>query len=98
MAYALEGLAAVAASGGQPARAARLYGAAASLRLALGAPLPPNERPRHERAVSRPRDLMGQLQFDEAFAAGGALTMEQAVDEALADLPHPSTSAVERRG
>jgi len=98
VAYALEGLAAVAASGGQPERAARLYGAAASLRLVLGAPLPPNERSRHERAVGRPRDLMGQPRFDAAFAAGGALTMEQAVDEALAGLPHRSTSAVERRG
>jgi len=98
VAYALEGLAAVAASGGQPGRAARLYGAAASLRQALGAPLPPNERPRHERAVGRPRDLMGQSRFDAAFAAGGALTMDQAVDEALADLPYPSTSVVERRG
>ena len=98
VAYALEGLAAVAAQGGQPARAARLYGAAASLRQALGAPLPPNERPRYERAISHLRDLMGQLQFDAAFAAGGALTMEQAVDEALAGPPYPSTSVVERRG
>jgi len=100
VAYALEGLAAVAASGGQLGlgRAARLYGAAASLRSALGAPLPPNERPRHARAIGRLQDLMGQPRFDVAFAAGGALTMEQAVDEALEDLPHPSTSAVERRG
>ena len=39
----------------QPARAARLLGAAEALRAAIGAPLPPVERPDHDEATRRRR-------------------------------------------
>ena len=48
IAECLEELAAVAAGSGEPARAARLLGAAEAIRMAIGAPLPPYDRPAHE--------------------------------------------------
>jgi len=82
-AYALEGLATVSTAVGQPVRAARLFGAATALRASLGMPRPHSERVRYERTVLRAQALLGQAPFDDAFAAGEALAVEQAIHEAL---------------
>jgi predicted ATPase/DNA-binding XRE family transcriptional regulator len=74
----LEGLAAIAAAGGQAERAALLFGAAAALRLAIGAPLPPSERAGHERAVAAARAALGPAAFAAAWARGQAMTVEEA--------------------
>jgi hypothetical protein len=69
---------------GQGSRAARLWGAAAALREAIGAPLSPAQRESHERAVAPVRAACGEAEFAAAWIAGEALTLEQAVAEAIA--------------
>jgi predicted ATPase/class 3 adenylate cyclase len=85
IAAGLEGLAAVAVCGRQPGRAARLLGAATALRQAIGAPLPPVDRPDCEATAQAARAALGEAAFAAAWAAGEALTPEEAVAEALAD-------------
>ena len=75
----------VAAGAGQPARAARLLGATAARREAMGAPLPPIERPAVEKAIERARTALGEDAFAAAWAGGQALPLERAVSEALAE-------------
>ncbi len=79
----LEGLAAVAIAQAQPARAARLFGAAEGLREAMGAPLPPADRAEHERSVAAVRAALGEDAFAVAWAEGRAMSLEQAVANAL---------------
>jgi tetratricopeptide (TPR) repeat protein len=81
---ALEVRAALAAVQDAPLRAIRLAGAAASLRARLNQPLAASERATLEwRLVSARRALRAEEQA-RAWAAGEALTPEQAVAEALA--------------
>jgi tetratricopeptide (TPR) repeat protein len=79
----LESLGWVAAARGQPQRAARLGGAAGALREALGAPLWPEQRAGHDRAVRAMRAALGEDAFTGAWAEGQALTLEQAIALAL---------------
>ncbi len=79
----LEGLAATAVVG-QPARAARLYGAAAALREAIGLPLLPTDRDRYDRSVAKVRQQMDKAAFVAAWDAGTVLSLDQAVAMALA--------------
>jgi len=67
----------------RPTRAARLLAAAGVVRDALGAPMPPVDRPDHDRAVADARDALGDERFVAAWAAGRAMPLEQAIDEAL---------------
>jgi hypothetical protein len=85
VALALDGLAEVACLQGSSQRAARLYGAAAALRDAIGAPRPPEERLDYEHDVAALRTALGDDAFTAAWAAGRALPLEQAIAEALAD-------------
>jgi tetratricopeptide (TPR) repeat protein len=90
VAACLEGLAGTVA----PERATRLYGAAARLRAAVGRavlsefdvayPLPGN-RAVNDVAQSTVWAALGEEAFDAAWTAGQALTLEQAVAEALGD-------------
>src|SRR5436309_1522975 len=66
-----------------PERAARLWGAAESLRQSLGLPLPPNEREEYDRHRSAAREALGEEAFAGAWAEGRAMTSEQAIDYAL---------------
>jgi predicted ATPase/Tfp pilus assembly protein PilF/DNA-binding XRE family transcriptional regulator len=84
VAESLDGLAALATSLGDPWLAARLYGAAAGLRQAIGAPLAPRERPARERAVAALREQLGNRRFAEAWTGGEALSLDRAIAEALA--------------
>ncbi len=79
----LEGLAAVAGAQGQPHYAARLLGAAAALRAAMHTPLPVVDRAAHDRIMAAARTALGDDAFAAAWAAGQALPLEQAIDEAL---------------
>jgi hypothetical protein len=89
--YSLEGLALVATTTETtPAaleRVARLLDAAAALRAAIGAPQPPNERAGHERSVAALRAVLGEVAFEAAWAAGRALSLEQAIAYALEGTP-----------
>jgi predicted ATPase len=75
----LEGLAAVACALGQAERAVRLCAAAAALREAIGAPLPPAERATYERTVATARTRLDEVTFATAWEEGRAMTLEQAI-------------------
>lgn len=87
LAGGLEALALTAAAGEgvQAMRAARLLGAASALRDLLGAPPRPRWRPDLERAVAAARVALGEEAWAAAFAAGQALTLEEAIAEALGE-------------
>lgn len=82
-ANALDGVACAATARGRPERAARLH-AAATLRERLGASSAPWEHPGLARDLAAARAALGSAAFEAAWAAGAALTLEQAVAEALA--------------
>jgi non-specific serine/threonine protein kinase len=83
----LEGLARTAAIGeeAQAERAARLLGAAAALREQMGAPLGSQGRAHIERATAQARTTLGEDAWEAAFAAGRALSLEEATAEALGE-------------
>jgi predicted ATPase/transcriptional regulator with XRE-family HTH domain len=86
-AHALQGLAAARAALGDARGAARLFGAAAALREAVGAPLAPADRAAHDRDLAATRAALDEAAFAAAWAAGQALPLDQAVAEALAPTP-----------
>ena len=84
VAGALLGPASVALENGQAERAARLLGAAAALHEAIGA-VPPADLPGGLGGGTEPaRAALGEAAFGAAWAAGRALTVEEAIAEALA--------------
>ena len=90
LALGLDGLAGAAALRGDRASArlaARLYGAAEALCAAMGLSLEPNERAEREVPIAAARATLGEAAFAAAWAAGGALSPEEAVTEALASAP-----------
>jgi len=84
VATCLEGVAGLAWAGDQPGRAARLYGAAAAVRAAIGAPLPRTEQLTSQRTLAAIRSALGDDAWGRAWAAGQALPLERAIAEALA--------------
>ena len=84
-AQGLEALASTAGVTGQGERAAQLLGAAAALRETIGAPQPPLEQAEVEQAVAEARAALGEAVWAAAFAAGRALSLEQAIAEALGE-------------
>ncbi len=82
----LRGLASIAAATRQYARAARLWGAAEALREAIGAP-PLRSNARAQEAIAATRRGLGEEAFAAAWAAGRALTLAEAVAEALQAAP-----------
>jgi len=92
--YAAAGLAVAA---GDPERALRLSGAAASERDAIRAPLPPRWRTLAQTAVVDPaRAAVSPERADAAWAAGARLTLDEAVAYALADAPTVPARAADR--
>ena len=59
--------------------AARLLGAAETLREATGAPLSPRERVRYDRDMSAVRAGLGEAAFAAAWAMGKAMPPEQII-------------------
>jgi predicted ATPase/DNA-binding CsgD family transcriptional regulator len=80
----LIGLAAVAAETNQPERAAKLFGAGQSFHVASVFEMVPLDRAEFDRHISVAREQLGEAAFEAAQAKGRAMTMEQAVDYALA--------------
>jgi len=89
IAESLERIAGLAATG-QPARAARLFGAAEALREAIGAPRPPVQRADYERARAKARTQLDATTFAAEWSAGQTMTLDQAAAYAL-DRPIPFT-------
>ncbi len=87
LAGALEVQAVLAAVQGAPLRAVRLAGAAAALRAHRHQPLPAAEQAALERRLAPARQALGADAQAGAWAAGQAMTPEQALVEALAGLP-----------
>ncbi len=89
IATVLDGVAVLALAKGYPARAARLGGAADTIRATTGAIRSPSEvlsllnRPLYERTVAGARCQVGEARFMAAWAEGRAMTLEQAVAYAL---------------
>ena len=83
MSWCLAGLGSVAALDEEPERAARLWGTAEQLRQAIGCRSAPAARVTYERALSIVHGQLGDDAFAAAWAAGQAMTLEQAVAFAL---------------
>jgi hypothetical protein len=83
--YSLMGMALVAFTAGQTARAVRLFGAADALREIIGTPLPPSQQPIYDALVKSMRAELGQPAFEALWAEGHELTLQQAIEFALND-------------
>jgi hypothetical protein len=97
IAESLEGLAGVAGAQGQAERAARLWGAAEALRVAVGAPSSPTECAHYESYRHTARAHLDEASYAVAWAEGHAMTVEQAVayageTRAPADADHHAAS------
>jgi predicted ATPase/class 3 adenylate cyclase len=90
VAGALEGLAAVAATGGASTRALTLAGAAAALREQSGRPLPGADRPGYERRLAPAYAALDEGARAAALASGQAMPLEQVLAYALEDAPGPA--------
>jgi predicted ATPase/DNA-binding XRE family transcriptional regulator len=84
--YGITGLAGVAAVQGRAARAARLFGAAENLRETMGVDVPSQTwRALNERDLASASEQLDAKAFDAAWAEGWAMTLQEAVAEALAE-------------
>jgi predicted ATPase len=82
-AYALEGLAGLAAAQQYPGRCLRLAGAVAALRERTGEPGSPDRRARLSRRVATVRKMLGEEVAQALWNEGYAMTIEQAITYAL---------------
>ena len=80
----LEGLAQLASVKGDHVRAVRLFGIAEALRELVGHRYEPHEQRAHAQGVAVTRTALGEETFATDWAAGRAMTLEQAVEYALA--------------
>jgi len=81
----LEGLACITASEGDAERAARLFGAAQALREVVGYQHHPEEDALREPYMATARSQLDEASWEEAWAEGRAMSMEQAIDYALSE-------------
>jgi non-specific serine/threonine protein kinase len=88
IAECLERLAGAAASSEQSDSAARLLGAAESLRELIAAPVPRASRADYERDLAEVRAALDEPTFAARWAEGRALSLEHAVEEARALKSH----------
>ena len=79
MGDSLEDLAAAVADQERYEHAARLLGAAHSLRDAIGCPRFPVHAASHEACTAVVRSALGAAEFEEAWAAGAALSLDDAI-------------------
>jgi predicted ATPase/DNA-binding SARP family transcriptional activator len=80
-ASALEALAAVSAAQHDDLRAVTLFATAQALREAMGAPLPPVDRPSYDSAIAFSRAQLGETAFADAWARAIARPYEDVVEE-----------------
>jgi predicted ATPase/DNA-binding SARP family transcriptional activator len=79
----LEAFGNVAGAQGQFRQAVRLLSVAAAIREAIGTPLPPSDRPEYQRDIAAAREALGEGAFAAAWVEGQALSLEEAVSDAL---------------
>jgi DNA-binding CsgD family transcriptional regulator len=103
-AYGLRGVAGAAALRGEPARAAKLWGAEEALRESIGQPLSHHDRhhPDYESMVAAARSLLDEAAWETAWSEGRAMTPEEATEYALSEVVEeestPSPKAEETAG
>ena len=83
VAEGLEATACVDAAEGRPIRAARIAGAADSLRRSLGIPLGPLDQEQFEKWLTKAKTSLGDHVFKEHWDEGAAMTLDQAIGYAL---------------
>ena len=86
VALSLVGMAGVAGALGRPMRAARLLGAAETVRVSTGRPLTPVDRAVFDRYVAAVGAQLGEAAFAAMWAEGQQMTLEQAKAAALAEV------------
>jgi ATP/maltotriose-dependent transcriptional regulator MalT len=96
MLYCLSGLGGVAAAQSEPERAARLFGAVTALRDVLGVPALRGEYALQERMVAAARSQLDEATWAAAWAAGRAMTLEQAIAYALEHTIRPAGTGSSR--
>ena len=96
VASALEGMASVCIGEVNTTRAVVLWVVAGVLRESIGASLPPFDQAKQDAVAEPVRAERGEAAFVAAWAEGGALTWEQAVELALALDEVVSTGSVAR--
>ena len=79
----MEGLARVAAMQGHPERAAHLLGASAALRDDTGTSLSPATRADHDHASEAAYEALGEEAFENAWAEGHEIPLEESIAAAL---------------
>ena len=94
MAHSLDSIAATASRAGFAEAGARLFGASERLREELGAPIPASERIRYETGLAMTRSAVGDEAYERAWTAGRALSLDEAVSEAL-DIAHEIAQSAE---
>ena len=95
MALPLWGLAGVAGDRGQAERAARLLGAEQALCESIGAVLTPSDASAFERGMAAARGALGETAFAAAVVEGRTMSLDQAIEYALAGETQPASDAVE---
>ena len=76
-------MASVAGARGEAERAARLFGASEVLREVMGTPPEPGESALQEPYLSAARSQLDETSWQEAWAEGRAMTLEEAISYAL---------------
>ncbi|HEU5101638.1 MAG TPA: tetratricopeptide repeat protein, partial [Roseiflexaceae bacterium] len=94
IAWCLVELAEVCQAQGQPERAVRLLAAAEALLAAIGRGLEPAVRADYERSLAVARVQLDEATFAAAWAAGRAMTLEQAMAYALEESEIDSASSI----
>jgi predicted ATPase/DNA-binding CsgD family transcriptional regulator len=95
--HSLDGAAAAAVALGHPETAVRLFAAADALRRALGAAQDSSfavDRQKQESALAEAREAFGADVFAATWAAGASLSLEKAVDAAMALIETETTDGV----
>jgi tetratricopeptide (TPR) repeat protein len=88
-------LAELAQAAHQPARSARLHGAAATVREDVGGTLEPAPRAEVDQSLAAIRDAIGAERLDTAWIGGIALSLDEAVAEALTLVDEVVSSSAE---
>jgi tetratricopeptide (TPR) repeat protein len=83
LAFLLEAFASLCVARGRFRRGALLSGAATTLREQIGSTVPPSMQPRVDRTLELARDGLSDDAFAQAWAAGQAMTLDEAIAYAL---------------
>ncbi len=96
IAMGLEELGRVVGEQGELVWAAQLFGAAETLRETIGAPMPPTERPEHEKQLAMVRATLGEARWSKAWMRGCSMTPEQALaGQEAASIPSSASHSPE---